>query len=88
MIYDNVSDFLAALKLRMSQFKSDEEITSATDITCSFNPDELEKIDSIKDEAIALFPNKDDAKAYIYRRLSDLGYSDDDITQIFDYEGI
>lgn len=88
MKFNNIPDFLDALKTKMNQLEPGTDITGSTDICGDFTPEELEKFAEVKDEAFALFPNKTDATEFMYHRLSDLGYTDDEITQIFDCEGI
>lgn len=89
MRFNNISDCLDALKDRMDELQ-EEGITGATDIAASsqFSSEEIEKFDSIFDEAKSLSNSETEIEEYMYNRLSDLGYTDDEITQIFDHEGI
>lgn len=92
MKWNNISDFLDSLEDRMEELSEQSDITSATDIQSinmgSFSDDELCKFDSIADEAKALSKSEDEIVEYMTNRLSDLGYSDDEVTKILDYEGI
>lgn len=91
MKWNDIGSFLDAIEDRMDELESEglADINSSTNISNDsyFADDELEKFDSIKDEAIALCEG-DDVLEYMCNRLYDLGYSDDEITQILDYEGM
>ena len=90
MKFNNISDCLDAIKDRMSELSEEEGITGSIDISASsnFNADEIAKFDSIFEEAESLSDTKDEITEFAYNRLLDLGYTDDQITQIFDYEGV
>lgn len=91
MKWNNISSFLDAIENRMEQLEAEgKAVTSSTEVVASiqFDDDELAKFDSIKEEAEALCDGTDDMLDYMCNRLSDLGYSDDEITQILDYEGV
>lgn len=87
MKFSNIDSFLNALETRMDQLEPDD-ITSATNIDSDFTDEEYIKFGSIVDEAKALCDSQEDITDYICNRLTDLGYSDDEITRILDYEGI
>lgn len=91
MKFNDIDSFLNAIENRMEELKDEDiAVTSSTDINASieFDADELAKFDSIKEEAQALSDGPDDMVDYICNRLADLGYTDDEITQILDYEGV
>ena len=91
MKWNDIGSFLDAIEDRMNELESEglADINSSTNVSndSHFADDELEKFDSIKDEATSLCEG-DDVLEYMCNRLSDLGYSDDEITQILDYEGM
>lgn len=90
MKWNNISSFLDAIEDRMEELESEgAAVTSSTDINASseFSDEEYEKFDSVKDEAEALYEG-DEVIEYMCNRLADLGYTDDEITQILDYEGM
>lgn len=87
MHYNNVPDFLAAIEKRMDELSSLDTVTSATSILDNFTEEELQKFDTIKDEANALCDSEGEKVEFIYNRLLDLGYTDDDITKVLDHEG-
>ena len=91
MKYNDIGQFLDALHDQIVELES-QPITSATDIEymdmSKFSPEEIEKFDNIKDEATALCEVYSAIEDYIVNRLTDLGYSDDDICLILDYEGL
>lgn len=88
MKFNNIDSFLNALESRIDQLEETDSITSATILSKDFSPEEYEKFDSIVDEARALSNNENELIDYIYNRLADLGYSDDEISDILDMEGI
>lgn len=89
MKFNNIESFLAAIEDRMDQLGGDEtSITSSTSLGSGFTEDEYEKFGSIVDEARALCDNEEDIVDWISNRLGDLGYSDDEITTVLDYEGL
>lgn len=90
MKWNNIQDFLDALENRIEDLEQDEVVTSSTAVCSSelFNEDELLKFDAIKDEAFSVASNDDEALDFICSKLLELGYSDDEITQILDYEGL
>lgn len=89
MKFNNINSFLHALEGRIDELENDgDSITSATILSTDFSPEEYEKFDSIVEEAKSLTDTKNDLIDYIYNRLCDLGYSDDEITEILDEEGL
>lgn len=89
MKYNNIDAFLSALQHRMDELESDDAITSATVLSeKSFTEEEYEKFGAIVDEAFALASDEADAIDLISRRLLDLGYTEDQVTEILDYEGL
>ena len=88
MKFNNIDSFLNALEGRINQLEETDSITSATILSTDFSPEEYEKFDSIVDEARALSNNENELIDYICNRLIDLGYSDDEISDILDMEGI
>lgn len=89
MKYNNIDAFLSALQHRMDELESDDAITSATVLSeKSFTEEEYEKFGTIIDEAFALSSDEADAIDLISRRLLDLGYTEDQVTEILDYEGL
>ena len=89
MKYNNIDAFLSALQHRMDELESDDAITSATVLSeKSFTEEEYEKFGTIIDEAFALSSGEADAIDLISRRLLDLGYTEDQVTEILDYEGL
>ena len=89
MKYNNIDAFLSALQHRMDELESDDAITSATVLSeKSFTEEEYEKFGVIIDEAFALSSDEADAIDLISRRLLDLGYTEDQVTEILDYEGL
>jgi len=87
MKFNNIESFLDALEDRMDQLEPDS-ITSSTIVASSFTEDEYEKFGSIVDEAKALCSSDEDVIDYISNRLTDLGYSEDEIVKVLDYEGL
>lgn len=89
MRFNSIQDCLDAMQNRLEELESDG-IMSATDINASsqFTADEHEKFDAIFEEAKSLSDSESEIEEYMYNRLEDLGYTDDEITQIFDYEGM
>lgn len=87
MKFNSIDSFLDALEDRMVELK-DTPITSATILDGKYTDEEYEKFGSIIDEAKALCDTEDDRIDYISNRLTDLGYTDDEITKILDYEGL
>lgn len=87
MKFNSIDSFLDALEDRMVELK-DTPITSATVLDSKYTDEEYEKFGSIIDEAKALCDTEDDRIDYISNRLTDLGYTDDEITKILDYEGL
>ena len=83
-----MDSFLSALQSRLDELESSANITGASDIVMGFSDAELEQFDSIKEEAFSLYDDNEDALDFMYNRLLDKGYTDDEITQIFDYEGV
>lgn len=88
MKFNNIDSFLNALEGRINQLEETDSVTSTTILSTDFSPEEYEKFDSIVDEARALSNNENELIDYIYNRLIDLGYSDDEISDILDMEGI
>lgn len=88
MKFNNIDSFLNALEGRINQLEETDSITSATILSTDYSPEEYEKFDSIVDEARALSNNENELIDYICNRLIDLGYSDDEISDILDMEGI
>ena len=88
MKFSNIDSFLNALEGRINQLEEPDSVTSATILSSDFSPEEYEKFDSIVDEARALSNDENELIDYIYNRLMDLGYSDDEISDILDMEGI
>lgn len=89
MKYNNIDSFLSAIQKRMDQIESDESVTGATVLSEEpFTEEEYEKFGSIVDEAFALTEDDADAIDLISRRLLDLGYTEDQVTTILDYEGL
>lgn len=87
MKFNSIDSFLNALEDRMDDLQ-DNSITSATILDSKYTEEEYEKFGSIIDEAKALCDTEDDRIDYISNRLTDLGYTDDEITKILDYEGL
>lgn len=87
MKFNNIESFLDALEDRMDQLEPDS-ITSSTIVASSFTEDEYEKFGAIVDEAKALCDNDEDVIDYVSNRLTDLGYSEDEIVRVLDYEGM
>lgn len=90
MKFNNIDSFLDAIADRMQELESEGvAVTSSVAINDGpeFTEDEREKFDSIKEEATSLCEG-DEVFDYMCNRLSDLGYTDDAITQILDYEGM
>lgn len=90
MKWNNVQDFMNALQDRIEELEAEETITSSTSIYSNqlFDDDELVRFDSIKEWAFAFSSNEDDALELMCSKLLELGYTDDEITQILDYEGL
>jgi hypothetical protein len=88
MKFNNIDSFLNALEGRINQLEETDSITSATILSTDYSPEEYEKFDAIVDEARALSNNENELIDYICNRLIDLGYSDDEISDILDMEGI
>lgn len=88
MKFNNIPDFLDALEEQMRALEGNQMIESSTEIPDTFTDDEYQLFDSIREEAETFYNNEADIIDFIYTRLADLGYSDDDITQILDYEGL
>lgn len=90
MKWNNVNDFMNALEDRIEELENEETVTSSTSICSSelFSEDELAEFDTIKEECFALASDDDEAVEMICDKLLKLGYSDDEITQILDYEGL
>ena len=88
MKFSNIDSFLNALEGRINQLEESDSVTSATILSTDFSPEEYEKFDSIVDEARALSNDENELIDYICNRLIDLGYSDDEISDILDMEGI
>lgn len=88
MKFNNIESFLDALENRMDQLDPEDSITSSTIIGSTFTDDEYEKFGSIIDEARALCDSEEDVIDYVSNRLTDLGYSEDEIVTILDYEGM
>ena len=86
MKFNNIPDFLNALEDRMNEISSDESIMNSTQVD-PFTEDEYQLFDTITDEARALCDKEGEVIDFIYNRLSDKGYDDDQITKILDYEG-
>lgn len=89
MKWNNVEDFMNALEDRIEELESDT-VTSSTSICSSelFSEDELLEFDAIKEEAYSVAADDDEALDLICSKLIELDYTDDEITQILDYEGL
>jgi len=89
MKWNNVEDFMNALEDRIEELESDA-VTSSTSICSSelFSEDELLEFDAIKEEAFSVAADDDEALDLICSKLLELDYTDDEITQILDYEGL
>ena len=86
MIYNSIPEFLNAIEEKMQEL-TEEPIAASSSILPEFTDEQCEQFDSIVDEASAMYDNEADITDYISTRLADLGYTDDEITQILDYEG-
>ena len=87
MQFNSIPEFLNILEKQIDKVEEGQFIESATIIPEDFSDEEKEKFDSIVDEAEALCGDEGEVIEYIYRRLSHLGYNDDQITQILDSKG-
>lgn len=96
MQYGSVTEFLNAIEQRIAELEEEEQIAASTSIKASsilsddFTDDEYELFDSIIDEAWNNSEYTDEAQICdaICIKLSQLGYTDDEITRILDYAGL
>ena len=89
MKWNNVQDFMEALGDRIDELQSEDAVTGSTSINeADFDEDELCTFDAIAEEARALGDTDAETTAIAHSRLFELGYSEDEITQILDYEGL